>query len=371
MEYRERPEISFSDLKVYIKEGFKSFLYYKFCLEREKPSHSWQEFGRKAHMAILEPDKFKKTFIYHEGEMPKSPQMEKFVDGLISVTKLVSETYREDYIKDFVVNCYKESYKTDKMSENDIRTKAFNLYESLKDFIKIKFENYGNDITFISKEEYEILEFIQKEGLKSLTKIISYSGILENFYNKTYRKFELELFGEYEGIPIKGTVDFFAHNLSNNSFYIVDLKTSSNVQKDYFKNAILYYRYIEQLGFYSFLLNQNNYFTDSDNLYYRLLAINSKPPYDMVIYNISNYDVDHFYKNNVIPSLENLKRDFINNYLWDDYLSLKTRDDINNFYKKCKDIFEYSDVDEVYLNFNADKYSNIASVDILDYFSNY
>lgn len=203
--------------------------------------------GTKLHMYILEPDEFKKNYIYLEFTRPRGKQED--------FCKLIVDSMSEDSnIKDLVIAAYKATYATASKSEDKIKEEALKMYKSLKKYIDylITAKDYKETLTW---GDYNYLRQAKKAAQdhdKAKDMLFDKATDFIDYENDTYTANELMVYWEYPDIEIDGkslvlrsTFDRLVVDHENKIIQLIDVKTSNDLTifKDRF-NELKYYRQI-------------------------------------------------------------------------------------------------------------------------------
>lgn len=339
--YRNNPAFSQSDLKIFSKNGLISLLFDKFNLNKSEIKKSYLEFGTGVHCAALEPQLFEDTYLDIICEKPTSIQMETFANNIIQILKDISI--------DDIVSIYSSIYSIKGQTKDNIINKAQNLYKSLETYISIKKEGILKNIeySFIKPEEKVLYRNLGERIRKAIS-------IIENEIDKKTAHIsiekkdifiEQELFSCYNELLIKGKPDFYkiVTGKSYNSFImaediethctLIDLKTTSNDTTTEFTKTIQYLKYIEQLGFYNLLIENNHKVSNEIfNIDYYIITCLNTTPYTVKIFRINN-DYINKGKKEILNTLDNLISLLKKYELLESINSIKNKEDIDMFYQ--------------------------------------
>lgn len=248
--YFNRSDISNSDLGV-LRDSPWYFRQYK-DKKIEKVTVDHFELGSLIHLAILEPD----LFVVSEVDKP-SGLMGKFIDLYVE-NGLTSDAAKTAHLK----SGFKYSLATvmNKL-ESDKSNKKY------LDFIKD-----NNDKLVLTKSHKYIISQVEKGIQRNPS---AYDFLFSKYSDDSEEYNELELYGELDGVKIKGKIDKLIIDHINKKIILNDLKSTSSapyfrVKKvqntgeltiDYqgtgFFNSFKTYSYYRQMAFYKTLIAIN------------------------------------------------------------------------------------------------------------------
>jgi hypothetical protein len=223
-------------------------------VEEEKP---WLELGTKLHMYLLEPEEFKKNYIYLEFTKPRGKQQQEFCE-------YVANSNLKD-TNDKIVLAYKHAYASKGKSEDKIKEEASKLFVSLTSYI----------------------EYLSK------TKI---------FKDVIWEHPNILLNGSK--MVLKSIIDRLIIDHNKKVIQLVDLKTSSSLHE--FGDSYKKWGYHRQMAFYWAGLDYyfKEMFPDKDINEY------TKETYIVAYQTPNNYGKDYPIRCKVFP-LEDLDPDFL------------------------------------------------------------
>jgi len=239
--YREK-RISNSSLKYFEQ----SPLTFKRFLDSEIDQEEKQYFvrGKQIHMAILEPDEFKKNYTYLDYDTPKSEQQKGFCDSFVENFALNSD---EDTS---LIIAYKENYKTP-TKEDSILKDAKTLKDKLSRYIEYlqKRKKVKEVLSYTDWSRIQDLKEQTKKHKKANELLFNDELDTREIHN------ELVIFWEdplYK-LPCKSMLDRLIIDHENKKVILIDLKTA-NTFKD-FKERCREFTYFRQLAFYWYAVN--------------------------------------------------------------------------------------------------------------------
>lgn len=253
-QYYKEKRISNSSLK-YFEQSPSTFQ--KFInSELEQIEKYYLDRGKQIHMAILEPDKFKKNYTVVDFDVPKSEQQKQFCEDYIKYLNVDTSKLGKDFTENDELNenhsllaAYRDNYKTTGKEEKileDARTlknKLIRYVEYLtkrKQFKDILSWSNWNRIT--SLKEGIVKHKLAKE-LLSLDELST-----KQAWN------ELQIFWDdpIHNLPCKSMIDRLIVDEENKEIILVDLKTAITF-KD-FKERCRDLGYFRQMAFYWFAI---------------------------------------------------------------------------------------------------------------------
>lgn len=247
-QYYKEKRISSSSLKYFEQSPstFKKFI----DSELEQVEKSYLDRGKQIHMAILEPDEFKKNYTAVDFEVPKSEQQKQFCEDYI---KLIGDSKISDHAvileEDALCKAYVENYKTAKYNDKTI-TLAKELKNKLGRYIEylIKRKQFKDILPWSDWNRITNL----KEGIvkHKLAKELLH---LDELSTKQAWN-ELQIFWEdplYK-LQCKSMIDRLIVDEENKEIILVDIKTANSF-KD-FKERCRDFGYFRQMAFYWFAI---------------------------------------------------------------------------------------------------------------------
>lgn len=243
--YKER-RISSSSFKYFEQSPllFKKFL----DSEIEQEEKRFLDRGKQIHMAILEPEEFKKNFTTVDFEMPKSEQQKQFAEDYIGLSnKLIqSSIMTED---DALKEAYRNNYKVAKSDE-----KTLEEAQTLKNKL-------GRYIEYLQKRKLfkDILSWPDWQRIQSLKESIVNHKLANDLlkqdeFDTRQAWNELVIFWEdptYK-LPCKSMIDRLVVDHEKKEVILIDLKTANSF-KD-FKDRCRDFAYFRQMAFYWFAI---------------------------------------------------------------------------------------------------------------------
>ena len=239
-QYYKEKRISSSSLK-YLEQSpltFKKFL----DSEIEQEEKSYLTRGKQIHMAILEPDLFKKNYTHLEFETPKSEQQKQFCDDYLLY---LSTEQSED---EALGTAYKNNYKS---AKSDPLVEANALKDKLTKYIEyLQKRRQYKDI--LSTTDWQRIQDL-KEGCKKHKKanelLFEDELSTRQFFN------ELVIFWEdpIHKLPCKSMIDRLIIDDDNKKVILVDIKTANTFKE--FKDRCREFSYFRQMSFYWYAIH--------------------------------------------------------------------------------------------------------------------
>lgn len=286
-EYRSHPALAWSDLKVFMEEGYTNFWHKKFSNKYVSIPSDSQILGTKVHKFLLENKDFFNDYVLFDGERPTSKNMEEFC--------LYMSCREPDCIE-----AYKSCYKTAGMSEKKIESSAEALYSQMKPYIEIvaDIEKGKKEVT---KKELDLLE--------ELNKVYTSNPIIKSIYQNMKVCVETPLFSNFQEIDIfmesKGKIDLIG--ISEDEIVIIDLKTTTFAGEESFSKTAKNYKYNYQMAYYYKLVNDTLAISDKPyKIYTYIVALQTKEPYDCKVYEIAKVDIDYVLNFFINPAVQQL-----------------------------------------------------------------
>lgn len=241
-QYYKEKRISNSSLKYFEQ----SPLTFKRFLDSELDQEEKQYFvrGKQIHMAILEPDEFKKNYTHLDFETPKSEQQKQFCDDYLKYLSLDKD---EDTA---LLNAYRDNYKLVKKDDiqlNDARILKGKLSKYI-DYLN-KRKQYKEVLSYSDWNKIQDLkEQIAKH--KKANELLSSDELdTRQIHN------ELVIFWEdplYK-LPCKSMLDRLIIDHEKKKIILIDLKTANAFKE--FKERCREFSYFRQLAFYWYAVN--------------------------------------------------------------------------------------------------------------------
>lgn len=243
-QYYKEKRISSSSLKYFEQSPllFKKFL----DSELEQESKKFFEKGKQIHMAILEPEEFKKNFTTLDFEIPKSEQQKQFCEEYIetiSKQKKISEDVA-------LINAYKNNYKAAK-SDEKILEDAQTLKNKLIRYIEYlqKRKTFKDILSWSDWQRIQSLKEgivrhkLANELLKTddLDTRLSWNELVIFWEDPTYN------------LPCKSMIDRLVVDHDKKEIILIDLKTANTFTK--FKERCNEFAYFRQMAFYWFAIH--------------------------------------------------------------------------------------------------------------------
>lgn len=206
----------------------------------EQDNKKWLDVGGAVHCLILEPELFDGNFVVKNFEKPQSPNQRKFCEHY----KHMLEMGFED-IDLILHDSYCEAYKPKATREKNIE-EAKVLYTSLEDYIQYLIAS--NEKVVLSTQQMDVV----KKAVGSLRRNPRANPIVEIPDDEKARYTalnELEIYFDVGNVKCKSKIDRLIIDKEKFKIYIIDLKTTSALIKD-FKESFVKYNYEQQFSFY-------------------------------------------------------------------------------------------------------------------------
>lgn len=232
-EYYNHPAISQSKLKRLIGNSPWNFM-------QEETETSEMTNGKIFDCLITRPEDFDNEWFITYDTMIPSPKLQQITEQYYA--ECGSEKYPFEHTDTLLEiarrNEYQSNFK-DKTLISNIITKCKFYYEQLR-------EANGRKMIGINR-----VEFI-RDIISGMKNIESFYWILKN----DAIRFQVPLFGTYNGIEIKGLLDALYVDEGSKIINIVDIKSTSE-NTAYFITSVKKFRYDIQMSFYKELVMQN------------------------------------------------------------------------------------------------------------------
>lgn len=219
--------------------------------EIEQEEKRYFEIGKKIHMKILEPNEFDKNYIYLEYDKPKSENQQKFCEDYITYPGRGSEVK--------AIYAYRKNYQADKLSDDKVKEKAYELKKSLSKYITyLKKRTEYKDI--LTKTDYDIVntaDSIVRSHIAA-SKLLFLSA--EDQMNGVENYNEQVVFFDFMGVECKSMLDRIVVDHKNKIIKLVDIKTTSDISN--FSEHFVEFNYNRQMAFYWLALH--NWFKDKN-----------------------------------------------------------------------------------------------------------
>jgi len=235
-QYYKEQRISSSSLKHFEQSPslFKKYL----NQELEQWSTYFLDKGKQIHMALLEPEEFKKNYTVVNFETPKSEQQKQFCEDYVKLPDKMLDDKT-------LLKAYKNNYKTGKNDEKILKD-AETLKLKLAPYIEYleKRKEYKDILSWVTWTRISDL----KEGVvkHKLAKELMADEELDT--KKIYN--ELIIFWEdpIHKLPCKSMIDRLVIDEDKKEITLIDLKTANTFNK--FKDRCRDFSYFRQLAFY-------------------------------------------------------------------------------------------------------------------------
>ncbi len=217
--------------------------------EIEDETKSYLELGKQLHMAVLEPNRFKKEFTHLEYEVPINAKQKEFC-------LVFSQLKGRKSIKEKSYNAYKQVYEVGKKAMDKVYEDAFVLYNKYKKYIAYlkKSEKYRAVLTtstwnFIQ----DSIESLKKHKLANELLFKDDYGIFDDDSRSANNEFPIYWkFPLVEGIDTeldcKSLLDRLIIDHKKKVIKLIDVKTSYSLNK--FRENFKEFSYHRQLAFY-------------------------------------------------------------------------------------------------------------------------
>lgn len=252
-EYFKVPYISNSALGWFKISPLYCFKRMQREIEEEKKSYFTT--GKQIHMALLEPERFKKIYTVLDSETPRSSAQKNFCDTYLSQLRLGVEKEEASLI------AFEENYSAKNKSEKAIAKDIDKLLNNLEEYIsylKAK-EEY---VEVLSKSKFELIQSVIStvKNHKKANKL--FDNLFKDIVSSNVEILnELIIYWDYpinvkqEPIKCKSMIDRLIIDHDNKKVTLIDLKTSSKLGK--FKEEFELFEYYRQLSFYWMAINSH------------------------------------------------------------------------------------------------------------------
>lgn len=220
--------------------------------EFQEEDKRYMTLGTQIHMAILEPEEFRKSYAVMDIQIPRTEMQKEFCSTYLELLRAGIDKERAS------LTAYKENYtfknKTDKVIANDIQRLLTDLDEYIS-YLRAK-EEY---VEVLSTSNFNLIQSVIStvKNHKKAKKLFDFNNeeesrkLLDNDI-ETYN--ELPIYWEYpivmdgEAVKCKSLIDRLIINHKEKKITLVDLKTTSKLGT--FKDIFESYKYHRQLSFY-------------------------------------------------------------------------------------------------------------------------
>lgn len=262
-----------------------------YCFKRmqgeiEDEQKSYFTTGKQIHMALLEPERFKKIYTVLDAETPRSGAQKSFCDTYLSQIRLGVDEKEASLI------AFEENYSAKNKSENAIAKDIDKLLNNLEEYISY----------LKAKEEYvEVLNKSKFELIQSVISTVKKHKKANTLFDNTFKDViannteifnELIVFWDYpklvneEPIKCKSMIDRLIIDHDNKKITLIDFKTSSKLGK--FKEEFELFEYYRQLSFYWMAINSHfSKYTDYEKETY-IVVCSTVEPHECKVLNISD-----------------------------------------------------------------------------------
>lgn len=230
--YYSRPELSQSKLKRLLGHNPSKFL------EEFGDESKSMTIGNIVDCLITHPETFNEDFYIFDVKMPSDT----IIGILNEYHKIAGDVESEPLgCKKTLIQCgrnanYYNNKKDDQLYDT-ICNAGIEYYKKLKN-VKGRF--------CISMDEYNLSKKIEESIRNKFNHILTDENI----------HFQVDLYGKYDDVDIKGLIDFMIVDKEKNEIKIFDLKTSYD-ETAYFSGNLRKYRYDIQMAWYKMLVEQN------------------------------------------------------------------------------------------------------------------
>ena len=252
-QYYKEKRISSSSLKYFEQSPltFKKFL----DEELEQEEKYYLDRGKQIHMAILEPEEFRKNYTTVDFDTPKSEQQKQFCEDYIKYLTVPYSLKDDDKNGKLnedssLINAYKNNYKVVKSDDKTLQ-EATTLKNKLARYIEyLQKRKLFRDI--LSWSDWQRIQNL-KEGIfkhKLAKELLSSDDLSTN--RRSWN--ELVIFWEdpIHKLPCKSMIDRLIIDDDKKEIILIDLKTA-NTFKD-FKSRCEDFSYFRQMAFYWFAI---------------------------------------------------------------------------------------------------------------------
>lgn len=276
--YFADPNISNSDLKVFLREGAMAFWWYKYTDEGKKEATNNMAFGTFIHTVILEPEEYVSRYRTFSGKSPNSPQKHKFCDLLAKGM--------------FAEEAYVQIYSTKGQKADEIRKNAANLYDELCSYLSMLGEMHaleaaGTPVKLLSLDDVKRGEILFENYMAHpfVHKMANLRA-----YNEHVIKWRWK-FGDGRrpvSFDSKGKIDNLSVDHAEKVVWHIDLKTTKNAGKDAFRASVDYWGYDNQAAYYRRGIFDAGVMEQIAEEGYELrtvlVALQSEPPYTVNVF---------------------------------------------------------------------------------------
>lgn len=277
-EYRALPNISYSDLARYEREGFSGFLSF-----REKEDTASLLFGSAVDTYLTEGVKAFDDKYYTMGSVSVTGKMAGIIEKL---AKTSSSDTLSDVTATEWVDAFKEFEFYPNLKFETKRSKFFDNDNSCEYEMLYKTLQKNKNKTFVAEDVYDnIIE------TANALKYDKFTGFLFNKSNRYEILYQTKLAGTFGGVPYKCMVDILVIDHENKCVIPFDLKTSSHLECEFYESFI-HWRYDIQARLYWKLIRANlnaSGMSDYELKDYKFVIISSKKDRNIpLIWNFEN-----------------------------------------------------------------------------------
>lgn len=253
----------------------KSPKYFRMMMDGKIAGYESQSmsFGTALHMAILQPEEFKKTYRIADFEIPRLGQQKLFCEEFIK--------NREKGPVMASKMAYERSYSTKGKSDNKVKEEAIAMLMRYKNYIQ---QCSGRQ--FLSWAQLNKINRLKNAAMKHkfAKKLLEMKGDCE-----------FQINWEHCGVQCKSLLDKLVIDDKNKEIYLVDLKTTSHINGiNGFRNACDEYGYFRQIQFYKmaieYLVDNGFYLHNFSEykFYSYIIAFDTTDTERVEVYDMSN-----------------------------------------------------------------------------------
>ena len=237
--YEDKSRISNSAIGWFLKKG-PAYLHRRLTEDVEETS-SAMERGTMIHMYLLQPEEFSKTYVVSTALKPQSTNQEAFCQALVNTTEIEPDKS--------LLSAYKQAYKVNGQSDENILAKAKEMASTLKNYIDTLTDREGH--VYITPYQMQMLEKIgenvqQHKLAKSLLQP-EYVGTEDEVRSEFHINWEWKYLNG-ETVKCKSLLDRVHFDFKNRVCTLTDIKTTVHI--GCFEESIKQYDYLRQLRFY-------------------------------------------------------------------------------------------------------------------------
>ncbi len=219
--------------------------YYKDSIDGkiDRPDKDYFDLGTKLHCYLLEPEEFKKLYIYLEYDTPRGDKQKQFCTDYIN---LKNKSRKSD--EDAAIRAYEKNYAVKTKSKDKVKEEALELYKGLKKYL-----------TYLeaAKEYKDILNYTTVQFLQDAKRQVTNHKLANELLGNSLIATSYEEYNEFtiiwkhpimKDIECSATLDRLTIDHTNKVIRIIDLKTTAKLYN--FVDSFSNFKYYRQVSYY-------------------------------------------------------------------------------------------------------------------------